>query len=417
VLKPWSGKRRTFDPLLLKLNRFTPRLECLEDRTLLSGVTLTTVAVQPTTALTSNAFVDIPGLTANAAGTYHISAATDIQNTSATAGTEVGVQLLANGQVVDSRVLSFAPNSPTFQQSLSLEANLVLTAGELVEVRATVLGGSGSAQYPGSTQNLRLIRFATPPVVTNPGNQASKAGDSITLPIAASTGGPPLVYSASGLPAGLAINSATGVISGTIGNHAANPAPYNVTVSASDGFNSGNTSVTWSVTNVSTAVSTAVLLAPSATSLTVGQLLATVTHGSTPQPLSGSVSFFDGGTLLGTVNLNSGGVATLTVALAPGGHSITASFPATDPFLGSTSPAVEVTVPLQISANLITRRIRKKKLLFIHVASNDGRAARDILSPFQSPTFTGIRLTVLQGGNVLLRGKKGTRTRTLTLAV
>src|SRR5262249_9622668 len=78
-----------------------------------------------------------------------------------TAATEVGVELLANGKVVDSQVLSFAPNTQTSQQSLSLEANLTLTANELVEVQAAAL--SGSAQFPGpsssSSQYLRLIQF------------------------------------------------------------------------------------------------------------------------------------------------------------------------------------------------------------------------------------------------------------------
>ena len=48
-----------------------------------------------------------------------------------------------------------------------------------------------------------------------------------------------LTYSASGLPTGLSINSGTGLISGTIGNQAADGSPYTVTVSASDGHNTG----------------------------------------------------------------------------------------------------------------------------------------------------------------------------------
>ena len=44
-------------------------------------------------------------------------------------------------------------------------------------------------------------------------------------------------YSASNLPAGLTINSSTGLISGSIGNQAADASPYSVTVSASDAHN------------------------------------------------------------------------------------------------------------------------------------------------------------------------------------
>ncbi|MDX1995856.1 MAG: putative Ig domain-containing protein [bacterium] len=57
----------------------------------------------------------------------------------------------------------------------------------------------------------------TPPVVVNPGNQTSTAGQAITpLQIAASdTAGQTLTYTVSGLPNGLSINSGTGVINGT----------------------------------------------------------------------------------------------------------------------------------------------------------------------------------------------------------
>jgi hypothetical protein len=151
-----------------------------------------------------------------------------------------------------------------------------------------------------------------------------------------------------------------------------------------------------------------------------------VTHGSTAQSLSGSVSFFDGGALLATVGLTSSGVATLTVSLAPGAHSITASFPATDPFLGSTSAAVgiAVTAPkLHISASLITKKAGKKTARFIHLTFSDGRAAEDVRSPFQPPAFRGITLTVEDTNgdgsddSILVTAGKGKRTRTETLAV
>jgi parallel beta-helix repeat protein len=52
---------------------------------------------------------------------------------------------------------------------------------------------------------------------------------------------------------------------------------------------------------------------------------ASVSNGTAP--LSGSVSFMDGSTVLGTVALNGSGVATLTVSkLAVGGHTITANY-------------------------------------------------------------------------------------------
>jgi carboxypeptidase T len=53
------------------------------------------------------------------------------------------------------------------------------------------------------------------PAVANPGNQVSTVGTAITLPNSASGGTTPYTWSASGLPAGLSINSGTGTVSGT----------------------------------------------------------------------------------------------------------------------------------------------------------------------------------------------------------
>jgi hypothetical protein len=190
------------------------------------GATFTTVPSQPSDAV-ANAYADVPGLTATvaAAGSYHLSASVNLQNTAASSGTEVGVQLVANGQVLDSRVISFAPNSRTFQQSVTVEADEVLSAGEFVEVQAAALGSSGSAQYPGSTQDLRLIQFIAPPDVTNPGSQSSPEGAPIQLAIMAVGADS---FAATGLPPGLSIDPTSGLISGTIGAFAAGV--YTVTV-------------------------------------------------------------------------------------------------------------------------------------------------------------------------------------------
>jgi mono/diheme cytochrome c family protein len=84
-----------------------------------------------------------------------------------------------------------------------------------------------------------------PPVVSNPGNQSGFTGDAVSLAIAASDGdGEPLVFGATGLPGGLAINTATGVITGTPGV-AGN---YTVTVTARDALASASQQFTWSLT-------------------------------------------------------------------------------------------------------------------------------------------------------------------------
>ncbi|MGW2250703.1 putative Ig domain-containing protein [Kitasatospora sp. NPDC001660] len=83
--------------------------------------------------------------------------------------------------------------------------------------------------------------------VTNPGSQSGTVGTAASLQIHASdsASGQTLTYSATGLPAGLSINSSTGLISGTptaAGNSS-------VTVTAKDGTGAfGSASFSWAVT-------------------------------------------------------------------------------------------------------------------------------------------------------------------------
>jgi hypothetical protein len=82
--------------------------------------------------------------------------------------------------------------------------------------------------------------------VTNPGSQTSTAGTATSLQISAtdSASGQTLTYGATGLPAGLSINTSTGLISGT----PTTAATSNVTVTATDGTGaSGNAAFTWTV--------------------------------------------------------------------------------------------------------------------------------------------------------------------------
>jgi subtilase family serine protease len=81
--------------------------------------------------------------------------------------------------------------------------------------------------------------------VTSPGNQSTFVGTPVNLPVhGADSGGAALGYTAAGLPAGLSINAATGVISGAPTTAQATT----VTVSAADQFtNAGSTSFAWAI--------------------------------------------------------------------------------------------------------------------------------------------------------------------------
>jgi subtilase family serine protease len=135
--------------------------------------------------------------------------------------------------------------------------------------------------------------------VTNPGNQTGTVGTAASLQISAtdSASGQTLTYSATGLPAGLSINSSTGLITGTPTTSGSN----SVTVTAKDTTGAtGSASFTWTI-NAATGntvtvtnpgsqtgtVGTAVSLQIKATDSASGQ---TLTYSATGLPAGLSIS-------------------------------------------------------------------------------------------------------------------------------
>jgi Putative Ig domain len=105
--------------------------------------------------------------------------------------------------------------------------------------------------------------------VTNPGNQTGTVGTPVSLQIQAtdSASGQTLTYGATGLPAGLSINSSSGLISGT----PTTAGTSNVTVTATDTTGAtGSASFTWAISSSS---------------------------GCTPQQLLGNTGFESGDTV------------------------------------------------------------------------------------------------------------------------
>jgi Bacterial Ig-like domain (group 3)/FG-GAP-like repeat/FG-GAP repeat len=91
---------------------------------------------------------------------------------------------------------------------------------------------------------------------------------------------------------------------------------------------------------------------------------ATVTSGFTGTP-TGTVSFYDGTTKIGTSNLNSSGVATLTTStLAVATHSITANYSGDTNFATSTSLAVQQVVQSTQGATTTTLTVSPATVAF-----------------------------------------------------
>jgi hypothetical protein len=127
--------------------------------------------------------------------------------------------------------------------------------------------------------------------VTNPGNQSNLSGTAIpTLAISASdtSSTATLTYAATGLPAGLSINSGTGAITGT--PTTAGSDPVTVTVTDSSSF-SAHVSFTWTVTNHVSATS------PGNQSNVSGSAITPLTVAVSDTSSTATVDIGDGGTL------------------------------------------------------------------------------------------------------------------------
>jgi hypothetical protein len=164
-----------------------------------------------------------------------------------TVGTAVSLQVHASDSASGQTLTYTAAGLPaglSVNSGSGLISGTPTTAGtSSVTVTAKdTTGASGSATFTW-TVNPPGANTVT---VTNPGTQTSTVGTAASLQIHASdsASGQTLTYTATGLPAGLSINSATGLISGT----PTTAGTSNVTVTATDTTGaSGPASFSWTV--------------------------------------------------------------------------------------------------------------------------------------------------------------------------
>jgi serine protease len=164
-----------------------------------------------------------------------------------TVGTAVSLQIHATDSATGQTLTYSATGLPaglSINSSSGLISGTPTTAGtSSVTVTATdTTGAHGSATFSWTISSTT----GNTVTVTNPGSQTGTVGTAVSLQIHAtdSATGQTLTYSATGLPAGLSINSSSGLISGT----PTTAGTSSVTVTATDTTGAhGSASFTWTI--------------------------------------------------------------------------------------------------------------------------------------------------------------------------
>ncbi len=167
----------------------------------------------------------------------------DIGTLTAASGSRLGQNL----DGLDTPTLYGLGNSaPYFHNGSALTVEQAINAHSGVNLSGTQL--SDLANYLRELPAVDTLTANTDPVIVGPGSQSNNVGDAVAVTIAASdVNGDTLSFTASGLPTGLSINSASGSITGTVSNSGT----FNTSVTVTDGRGgSANTTFVWSVSTV-----------------------------------------------------------------------------------------------------------------------------------------------------------------------
>ncbi len=198
---------------------------------------------------------------------------TDVPVNQAPVVTNPGVQNGVDGDVVSLQVTATDPEDDVLTYSatglptgLSIDTATGLISGTIadgasinspyaVDITVTDNGITSESTTVSFTWNVTDVPVNQAPVVTNPGVQNGVEGDMASLQVTATDPEDDvLTYSATGLPTGLSIDTATGLISGTIADGASINSPYAVDITVTDNgttLESTTISFVWNVTDVS----------------------------------------------------------------------------------------------------------------------------------------------------------------------
>jgi hypothetical protein len=136
------------------------------------------------------------------------------------------------------------------QTSATLDLAQANTGDAGDQITVTVIADDGTTTSAPVTSDPVTIANTPPTFDQDLPDRTDTEGDPITLAAPATDpDGDPLTYTATGLPDGLAIDPATGTITGTIATGAATSSPYTTTLTADDGTTTPTTDTfTWTIT-------------------------------------------------------------------------------------------------------------------------------------------------------------------------
>ena len=222
--------------------------------------------------------------------------------------------------------------------------------------------GNASATTSNSAVTNSLIESAT--FTVSPPVTPIATTTAITFKPGSATFGTPVTFTATITPASTGSAQPTGTVAffdgstllggGTVSNDVATftttallGGTSSITATyGGDTFYAASTSPAVSVTTTQATTTTALSFFPA--SPVLGQdvtLTATITPATTgPVSPTGTVEFFDGSTLLGDGAISNGAATLVTTGLSLGANSITATYEGDSNYVGSTAPAITVTV-------------------------------------------------------------------------
>jgi uncharacterized protein (DUF58 family) len=324
-----------------------------------STLSVTTIATTPAGTYTLTITGVSGGLTHTATVTLVVAASGTKQATTTALSSSLNPSFVGQAVTFTATVTSAAGGTPTgtvtFKQGSTVLGTGTLSSGQATFTTSSLAAGTknytaaygGDANYKTSTSTAlsqTVNKRATTTTVTSSLNPSTYGQTVVFAATVSSTAGAPPDGETVTFKRGTT-TIGTGTLSGGIATFSTNAltagAPSITAQYAADSAFLGSTSAALTQTVSKAATTASLVSAPNPSP--VGQLVtftATLTSSTGAIP-TGSVSFKQGGTTLGTGTLNATGTATFsTSTLTAGSHVINAVYAATTNFSGSTSTSV-----------------------------------------------------------------------------